>query len=218
MDNDKSSGLYRRVDCAGTRRRETTRLRSGCVRVVWGIRVEARIRNGTGHSQEGSACGRGGLEKSVPGLGESNNGLSGPAGCVTGVACPGCYVRPGCRRGETVWPGVRGPVLPNCSSSDCARSVWPARLGRAGADMIRLQLLKLAAQVTMSVRRAHLRFASAFARQAEFTQAHAPARRLGRSSWAAAKTHDQRRKKLWARDQPAVFSGKTIRRSRSGGK
>lgn len=43
----------------------------------------------------------------------------------------------------------------------------------ATAGTIRLQLLKLAAQVTVSVRRVHIRFASAFARQAEFAQAHA---------------------------------------------
>jgi hypothetical protein len=46
-------------------------------------------------------------------------------------------------------------------------------LARATAGTIRLQLLKLAAQVTVSVRRVHIRFASAFARQAEFAQAHA---------------------------------------------
>jgi len=47
-------------------------------------------------------------------------------------------------------------------------------LVRATAGTIRLQLLKLAAQVTVSVRRGHIRFASAFARQAEFAPAHAP--------------------------------------------
>jgi hypothetical protein len=46
-------------------------------------------------------------------------------------------------------------------------------LARATAGTIRLQLLKLAAQVTVSVRRVQIRFASAFARQAEFAQAHA---------------------------------------------
>ena len=46
-------------------------------------------------------------------------------------------------------------------------------LARATAGTIRLQLLKLAAQITVSVRRVHVRFASAFARQAEFAQAHA---------------------------------------------
>ena len=46
-------------------------------------------------------------------------------------------------------------------------------LARASAGTIRLQLLKLAAHVTVSVRRVHVRFASAFARQAEFAQAHA---------------------------------------------
>jgi hypothetical protein len=46
-------------------------------------------------------------------------------------------------------------------------------LARATAGTIRLQLLKLAAHVTVSVRRVHLRFSSAFARQAEFAQAHA---------------------------------------------
>ncbi len=45
-------------------------------------------------------------------------------------------------------------------------------LAAATAGTIRLQLLKLAAQVTVSVRRVHIRFASAFARQAEFAQAH----------------------------------------------
>ena len=44
---------------------------------------------------------------------------------------------------------------------------------RATAGTIRLQLLKLAAQLTVSVRRVQVRFASAFARQAEFAQAHA---------------------------------------------
>ena len=43
-------------------------------------------------------------------------------------------------------------------------------LARATAGTIRLQLLKLAAQV--SVRRVHVRFASAFARQTEYAQAH----------------------------------------------
>jgi Transposase DDE domain group 1 len=46
-------------------------------------------------------------------------------------------------------------------------------LARATAGTIRLHLLKLAAQVTVTVRRVHIRFASAFARQAEFAQAHA---------------------------------------------
>ena len=46
-------------------------------------------------------------------------------------------------------------------------------LATATAGTIRVQLLKLAAHVTVSVRRVHVRFASAFARQAEFAQAHA---------------------------------------------
>ena len=46
-------------------------------------------------------------------------------------------------------------------------------LARASAGTIRLQLLKLAAQVTVPVRRVQVRFASAFARQAEFAQTHA---------------------------------------------
>ena len=45
-------------------------------------------------------------------------------------------------------------------------------LAAATAGTIRVQLLKLAAHVTVSVRRVHIRFASAFARQAEFAQAH----------------------------------------------
>ena len=45
-------------------------------------------------------------------------------------------------------------------------------LAAATAGTIRLQLLKLAAHVTVSVRRVQVRFASAFARQAEFAQAH----------------------------------------------
>ena len=46
-------------------------------------------------------------------------------------------------------------------------------LASATAGTIRLQLLKLAAHVTVSVRRVHVRLASAFARQAVFAQAHA---------------------------------------------
>jgi len=54
-------------------------------------------------------------------------------------------------------------------------------LARATAGTIRLQLLKLAAQITVSVRRVHIRFASAFARQAEFAASARPARRVDRS-------------------------------------
>jgi hypothetical protein len=46
-------------------------------------------------------------------------------------------------------------------------------LAAATAGTIRVQLLKIAAQVTVSVRRVHVRLASAFARQAVFAQAHA---------------------------------------------
>ncbi len=46
-------------------------------------------------------------------------------------------------------------------------------LARATAGTIRVQLLKIAAQVTVSVRRVYVRFASSFARQAIFAQAHA---------------------------------------------
>ena len=46
-------------------------------------------------------------------------------------------------------------------------------LATATAGTIRVQLLKLAAHVTVSVRRVHIRCATAFARQAEFAQAHA---------------------------------------------
>lgn len=46
-------------------------------------------------------------------------------------------------------------------------------LGQATAGTIRVQLLKIAAHVTVSVRRVHIRLASAFARQAVFAQAHA---------------------------------------------
>jgi len=46
-------------------------------------------------------------------------------------------------------------------------------LAAATAGTIRLQLLKLAAQVSVTVRRVHIRFASAFARQDVFAQAHA---------------------------------------------
>ena len=47
------------------------------------------------------------------------------------------------------------------------------RLAAATAGTIRVQLLKIAAQVTVSVRRVHVRLASAFARQDVFAQAHA---------------------------------------------
>ena len=46
-------------------------------------------------------------------------------------------------------------------------------LAQATAGTIRVQLLKIAAHVTVSVRRVHVRLASAFARQAVFAQAHA---------------------------------------------
>lgn len=46
-------------------------------------------------------------------------------------------------------------------------------LARATAGTIRVQLLKIAAQVTVSVRRVHVRFATSFARQEIFAQAHA---------------------------------------------
>jgi hypothetical protein len=46
-------------------------------------------------------------------------------------------------------------------------------LAQATAGTIRVQLLKIAAHVTVSVRRVHVRLASAFARQALFAQAHA---------------------------------------------
>jgi hypothetical protein len=46
-------------------------------------------------------------------------------------------------------------------------------LATATAGTIRVQLLKIAAHVTVSVRRVHVRLASAFARQAVFAQAHA---------------------------------------------
>jgi hypothetical protein len=46
-------------------------------------------------------------------------------------------------------------------------------LAQATASTIRVQLLKIAAQVTVSVRRVHVRLASAFARQAVFARAHA---------------------------------------------
>ena len=46
-------------------------------------------------------------------------------------------------------------------------------LAQATAGTIRVQLLKIAAQVTVSVRRIHVRLASAFARQAVFARAHA---------------------------------------------
>jgi hypothetical protein len=45
-------------------------------------------------------------------------------------------------------------------------------LAEATAGTIRVQLLKIAAQVTVSVRRVHVRLASAFARQDVFAQAH----------------------------------------------
>lgn len=46
-------------------------------------------------------------------------------------------------------------------------------LAAATAGTIRVQLLKIAAHVTVSVRRVHVRLASAFARQDVFTRAHA---------------------------------------------
>lgn len=46
-------------------------------------------------------------------------------------------------------------------------------LARATAGTIRVQLLKIAAQVTVSVRRVYVRFATSFARQEIFAQAHA---------------------------------------------
>lgn len=46
-------------------------------------------------------------------------------------------------------------------------------LARATAGTIRVQLLKIAAHVTVSVRRVYVRFASSFARQEIFAQAHA---------------------------------------------
>ena len=46
-------------------------------------------------------------------------------------------------------------------------------LARATAGTIRVQLLKIAAQVTVSVRRVYVRFASSFARQEIFAHAHA---------------------------------------------
>jgi hypothetical protein len=46
-------------------------------------------------------------------------------------------------------------------------------LAQATAGTIRVQLLKIAAQVTVSVRRVHVRLASVFARQTVFAQAHA---------------------------------------------
>jgi len=46
-------------------------------------------------------------------------------------------------------------------------------LARATAATIRVQLLKIAAQVNVSVRRIHVRLASAFARREIFAQAHA---------------------------------------------
>ena len=46
-------------------------------------------------------------------------------------------------------------------------------LAQATAGTIRVQLLKIAAHVTVSVRRVHVRLASAFARQEVFAQAHA---------------------------------------------
>jgi hypothetical protein len=46
-------------------------------------------------------------------------------------------------------------------------------LAEATAGTIRVQLLKIAAHVTVSVRRVHVRLASAFARQEVFAQAHA---------------------------------------------
>jgi len=47
------------------------------------------------------------------------------------------------------------------------------RLAEATAGTIRVQLLKIAAHVTVSVRRVHVQLASAFARQDVFAQAHA---------------------------------------------
>ena len=46
-------------------------------------------------------------------------------------------------------------------------------LAAATAGTIRVQLLKIAAHVTVSVRRVHVRLASAFARQDVFARAHA---------------------------------------------
>ena len=46
-------------------------------------------------------------------------------------------------------------------------------LATATAGSLRVQLFKIAAQVTVSVRRVHVLFASAFARQAVFAQVHA---------------------------------------------
>ena len=46
-------------------------------------------------------------------------------------------------------------------------------LANATAGTLRVQLFKIAAQVTVSVRRVYVRLASAFARQAVFAQAHA---------------------------------------------
>jgi hypothetical protein len=46
-------------------------------------------------------------------------------------------------------------------------------LAQATAGTLRVQLLKIAAQVTVSVRRVHVRLASAFARREVFAQAHA---------------------------------------------
>jgi hypothetical protein len=46
-------------------------------------------------------------------------------------------------------------------------------LAQATAGTIRVQLLKIAAHVTVSVRRVHVRLATAFARQGAFAQAHA---------------------------------------------
>jgi hypothetical protein len=46
-------------------------------------------------------------------------------------------------------------------------------LARATAGTIRVQLLKIAAQVTVSVRRVYVRLATSFARQEIFAQAHA---------------------------------------------
>lgn len=46
-------------------------------------------------------------------------------------------------------------------------------LAQATAGTIRVQLLKIAAHVTISVRRVHVRLASAFARQDVFARAHA---------------------------------------------
>lgn len=46
-------------------------------------------------------------------------------------------------------------------------------LATATAGTIRVQLLKIAAHITVSVRRLHVRLASAVARQAVFARAHA---------------------------------------------